>query len=282
MRKQAFSLIELSIVILIIGILIAGVTQSSRLVASMRLATARAQTQSAPVTSIRNLVSWYESTSENSFKSTVDESGAPSIDAWYDVATTTTTKNNAIQNTSGNQPKYATSSVNGLPVVRFDGTDDFLTLPNGTVPYANSPYTIFFVYRMNADGSYGLLGSGTYAVTNNTNAFRTNASAIFVNYWWSVDASSGTNMVPANKFHVVDVAYDLANRMIYVNGTLASTTASSANAATSLNNTIGVTNTTEYMNGDIAEIIIFDRALKTEERQSIEKYLGKKWGIKVS
>jgi hypothetical protein len=36
-----------------------------------------------------------------------------------------------------------------------------------------------------------------------------------------------------------------------------------------------------YYDGDIGEIIIFDRALKTEERQSIEKYLGQKWGIKI-
>ncbi len=35
--KKAFSLIELSIVILIIGILVAGVTQSSRLVLAMKL-----------------------------------------------------------------------------------------------------------------------------------------------------------------------------------------------------------------------------------------------------
>ncbi|MFM2200490.1 MAG: hypothetical protein RL769_545, partial [Pseudomonadota bacterium] len=40
-RHQAFSLIELSIVILIIGILVAGVTQSSRLVNQIRLSTAQ-------------------------------------------------------------------------------------------------------------------------------------------------------------------------------------------------------------------------------------------------
>jgi hypothetical protein len=37
-----------------------------------------------------------------------------------------------------------------------------------------------------------------------------------------------------------------------------------------------------YLAGDIAEIIIFDRALKLEERDAVAKYLGKKWGIKVS
>jgi hypothetical protein len=32
----------------------------------------------------------------------------------------------------------------------------------------------------------------------------------------------------------------------------------------------------------MGEIIIFNRALKTEERKAVEKYLGQKWGIKVS
>lgn len=45
--NKAFSLIELSIVILIIGILVAGVTSSSRLINQMRLTSARTLTQSS-------------------------------------------------------------------------------------------------------------------------------------------------------------------------------------------------------------------------------------------
>lgn len=37
-----------------------------------------------------------------------------------------------------------------------------------------------------------------------------------------------------------------------------------------------------YFNGDIAELIIFTRDLKTEERQAVEAYLGKKYSIKIS
>ncbi|MFM7682251.1 MAG: prepilin-type N-terminal cleavage/methylation domain-containing protein, partial [Bacteroidota bacterium] len=59
-KKLAFSLIELSIVILIIGILVAGVTQSSRLVAQMRLASAQSVTRSADISSIRDMVFWAE------------------------------------------------------------------------------------------------------------------------------------------------------------------------------------------------------------------------------
>jgi hypothetical protein len=37
----------------------------------------------------------------------------------------------------------------------------------------------------------------------------------------------------------------------------------------------------EFFRGDIGEIIIFNRYLKNDERLDIEKYLAKKWGIKI-
>ena len=54
---RAFSLIEISIVLLIIGILVAGVTQSSRLISQSKINSARAMTQSSPVSSIKILFS---------------------------------------------------------------------------------------------------------------------------------------------------------------------------------------------------------------------------------
>lgn len=46
-KNSAFSLIELSIVILIVGIIIAGVTQSSSLIRKMRLSSARQLTSTS-------------------------------------------------------------------------------------------------------------------------------------------------------------------------------------------------------------------------------------------
>ncbi len=43
----------------------------------------------------------------------------------------------------------------------------------------------------------------------------------------------------------------------------------------------GTSNSAENWLGLISEFIVFDRALKTEERQSIEKYLGQKYGIRT-
>ena len=60
--KKAFSLIELSVVVLIIGILIAGITSGSRLVRNSKLASAAQFTKSSDINSIADLVLWLEPT----------------------------------------------------------------------------------------------------------------------------------------------------------------------------------------------------------------------------
>jgi len=92
--KTAFSLIEISIVILIIGILVAGVTQSSRLIRAIRLQTARSITTSSPVASIKNLTMWYETTLEKSIDEAERQDGIE-VSKWYDVNPTSVTKNDA-------------------------------------------------------------------------------------------------------------------------------------------------------------------------------------------
>jgi len=53
--KKAFSLIELSIVILIIGLLVAGVVKGQQLYQKTQLATAKKATEESPVNVIPNL-----------------------------------------------------------------------------------------------------------------------------------------------------------------------------------------------------------------------------------
>ena len=66
-NKKAFSLIEISVVILIIGILIAGISNGIDLYRDMKLTTSRNLTQNSRVGRIENLISWYEATKESNF-----------------------------------------------------------------------------------------------------------------------------------------------------------------------------------------------------------------------
>ncbi len=100
--KKAFSLIELSVVVLIIGILIAGITQSSRLVRAMKLNTARSLTRSSDVASIRNLTAWFDATAEGVLSSSCNTNSVST-----DLSSTTRAFNT---NTSTGNPSVTTPS----------------------------------------------------------------------------------------------------------------------------------------------------------------------------
>jgi prepilin-type N-terminal cleavage/methylation domain-containing protein len=83
-KFKAFSLMELSIVILIVGLLIAGIFKSKNLLQDFRTQSAQKQTLSSPVNTIRDLVLWYETSSTNSFDKAETTDGA-TITNWYDL-----------------------------------------------------------------------------------------------------------------------------------------------------------------------------------------------------
>lgn len=297
MSKKAFSLIELSIVVLIIGILVAGITQGSKLIQKFRIKTAQNLTQSSPVSGIKNLVSWYETTSEASFDSTIDAVSNNKVSNWYDISLQVERRNNATQTTEANRPIYTENDINGLPTLKFtESQSQSLKLPDGTVPYNNSPYTIFIVAKADktctyTSGDCGLLTGGTLS-TNQANAFRYNLAnagqdkAGFHNPWWGADATTVSSTLLVTSPHIVVFYYNQKARRIIFNGSEQAMNAGATsfinNQATAVDNYIGRVASNEYLTGSIAEIIIFDRALMAEEIDSIESYLSKKWGIKNS
>jgi hypothetical protein len=47
----------------------------------------------------------------------------------------------------------------------------------------------------------------------------------------------------------------------------------------SLNASLGSTNVGSYLNGNIAEVLIYNRTLSTSEFTNVNKYLMAKWGL---
>jgi len=285
---SAFSLIELSIVILIIGILIAGVTQGSRLASQMRLRTASAQTQSSPISSIADLTLWLESTSKNSFDNQVTEDTI-GIPAWYDINPQKTEKYNATQTTTNKQAKYSANAINGLPAVKFDGTDDDFSLGNFS---ADSNVSMFFVIKPTTSHVEGLIDSSPGVEYTLRNYCESGCSNDGQFSWWNSGTAPAvtlglTALTPAIIYiqTTFDAEISPARTLTYYqNGTLISniidTTIGPVNWSSprigSINNTL------VFYDGFVGEIVIFSHALKTEERNSVTAYLGKKWGIKTN
>ena len=299
--RSAFSLIELSIVILIIGILIAGVTQSSRLVAKSRFSNARSLTQSSPVSSIKNLSLWIETTSDDSFLDAEVEADA-AVSAWYDINPQTSLKSSLTQATAADKPLYTTNSagnVSSLPTMKFSATD-FMTSTNfGNILDGSSVFIVMKTPSVITAGT-PIFDKRNPGGANSTTNIAVNLGSTTTG-WQYCD---GTNIchapasgaaITANTNYVVSITYTFASASsttkFYKNGTIinaAVTEASLAPAAATGSLMIGKADkaTATFLGTDgpdyIGELIIFDRALKDEERKSIESYLGKKWGILVS
>ena len=166
-KNKAFSLVELSVVILIIGILIAGVTQSGRLIRQIKLSTARSVTASSDVASIRDITAWFEASTEGVFtdiNSNTDVEDKVVIKTWRDVNPQKSKgdKPTLTNNAANAQPKYISSGINGIPSVYFDGgsstsgnnisdaTGDFLSstdIPTMPLISKDKTYSMFAVFR---------------------------------------------------------------------------------------------------------------------------------------
>ena len=289
--QQAFSLIELSIVILIIGILVAGVTQSSRLLRQMALSSARSLTISSPIPSIAGLVSWYEPTLDKSFDE-AEASDNSTVSKWYDINPTSSSKIDLIQTDATRRPTYTSNAVNGLPSLKFNGVNTYLQT-NGFSPEQNSSSFTFFAVTQNAIGSlsthkaifcnrygYGSFMSGWVIYSYNNQYFLFWGAGGPM--WIDILAQSIVNA----KTDILTITYDRVNVAIYKNGANPVTQAlgfvTNNIRPASVGSNSGCDGADNFFfNGYISEIILYNRNLKTDERQDVEKYLAKKWAIKI-
>jgi prepilin-type N-terminal cleavage/methylation domain-containing protein len=287
--KKAFSLIELSIVVLVIGILTAGVIQGSILVSNMRIQTAKSLTRSSPVNSIEDLSLWLEVASVDSFDLTVDASNpsSNSVNKWYDISPYMV-KNHATAPETNNKPTLTNNAVNGLPALLFDGTDDIL---NNADLFTGSDISMFAVATNNAitGGGYRRIISGYddcyyyFGLSNGSDQFTTFYGD---GRWVNLNATFSGSATMYNIPKIYSSVLNGSENAGYINGTSVGISTQSPGKKPYLTGysvgSFSSSATAQPWSGYIMEIILINRAITTEERKSIESYLGQKWGIKVS
>jgi len=187
------------------------------------------------------------------------------------------------QATAAKQPIYKNSNFNGLPSLSFDGVDDELVTTQQLQVVEIAPIvknTIFMVLRVYTSQVFfsyerydGLPRITLQMNGNNVRFDYPNASNV---------AIGSTNII--GKTVIITADSNKINQSVYINGSLDATRANTADINFVHSNTIAIggNNGNMFTKCDIAEVIIYDRSLKAEERKSIEQYLGKKWKIAVS
>ncbi len=312
-KNKAFSLVELSVVILIIGILIAGITQSGRLIRQIKLSTARSVTASSDVSSMRDVTAWFEATTEGVFtdiNNNTDVENNATVKTWRDVNPQKSTGDKpTLTNlgSSGTEPKYISSGINGIPSVYFDGGDFLGSIVAPTMPLISldKTYSMFSVFRTDL-GAATARSIITQIGDETTNTAQTFASIGFLangNPGFITGADGATSWVKNIAIsdqtdYIVGALVDFVSPAspngtsvkLYVNsidpvvsGTgFASKTAWASTEVLANKFSVGASvksTTSDFFKGMISEVIIFDRKLKDEEAQSVMKYLRKKYNI---
>ncbi len=288
-NKLGFSLIELSILIIIIGLLATSAIAGRAIINSARTSSARNLTTNSPVNNIKNVVLWVETVSKNSFDNGAITGTSPKIATWRDISLKAS-PNNATQITLANQPTYIENAINGLPVLRFDGNSSFLNYDGTALAVSN--YTIFVVEqrRSNKDNNYFTGADGTNA--NNTKlvlGYKTTSIITHAqfNNDYEIPSVVSSYSSPIPRIHSfrfsssVGKDYSL-NGVVKLNcidnGTI---TECRRGLLSHLGANIGASKySSYYFDGDIGEIIIFSKYLNDTDKADVEEYLRKKWGIK--
>ena len=211
------------------------------------------------------------------------------LNVWLDgsdpLATGTAPANGATVSTwadkSGNGNN--TTSVVGTPTysstngIVFNGSS-FFNLPNGSIPFNNSSYTLYFVLNFtNLTGSPGWFGAGA-AANNQALSIRHESSSIRI-YWYNNDFNTNLTTSAGVTF-IFSTQYQTGGqRTTFINGSAAGSDTPAGRSQPNTGNTIGRAIDSAYINGSIREVIVFNTNHTTLERQQMEGYLAGKWGL---
>jgi PKD repeat protein len=207
------------------------------------------------------------------------------VSSWADQSSNNL---NATQSTAANQPTFVSTNptLNGLSSLRFDGTNDLLN--GGLIPrFGSNSLSVFMI----ASGGN----------QNTTNAVMLSSGTGTTGWWFTRRASAGrigvlnnnntlqgtTTSLPVTGYNFRLFGYNKVfgtSAFLKVNGNseISSTTAAAINGFTNANYQIGAGSGANFLNGDIAEMMVFTKTLSTDEQAGIEKYLMDKYSKPVN
>jgi hypothetical protein len=224
----------------------------------------------------------------------VNVDGSNNVTSWQDQGIN---QNNAISTgNTATEPQLVSNALNGKPVVRFSGGQYLHIIDDPSLTPATG-YTIISVANTNTASaqsivskpytstsynspysSYGL-GINSSGSIQSTQTTLTQVSNILSS---PTPLSTGQPFLAATQYDGTTqqvVAQGQAGTAAFVSGGLDYGDTSEKDV------TIGAVSTTtpqNYFNGDLAEVIVYRRALSPQELQQVEQYLATKYGVSYS
>jgi hypothetical protein len=205
------------------------------------------------------------------------------VSFWADQSGQT---NNASQPISGNQPSWVAGALNGNPVVHFDGASSYLNIP--TFMVGTTQAEEFVVLKVTTN-----LPSATRALWRMGSAsgyigYPNTSGQIVEGFGNNQNYTVGVPSEPLTQYHVYEVAGQSGDWAAWINGVL---------QAEVLGNVYGYYDGSYspapgcmlghdpiwggYFDGNIAEVLVFNRPLTLDEKNITGKYLAYKYNLSL-
>jgi prepilin-type N-terminal cleavage/methylation domain-containing protein len=280
-NKFAFSLIELSIVILVIGILMVGVSQGYNLVRSSQISNARSITAKSPIQQIQGLLAWYETSLKESLNQSEVKDGNI-ISKWKDISSSSIL--NGGNQLSSSNVTYAQSAINKIPAIRFNGSSK-LSLDKFSQG-ASSQVTVFLVIKPNysPDGNFKTIFD-KYVDDGSPFSFSLSSTVAKMHCGTERSSSSLTTTLKNSGEYAIALYFNGISSKIFINDAINPSGLITSDIGT--NQLVGLTlgassssSATGFI-GLISEFAIFNRVIKATERKEIFNYFSKKYKIDI-
>ncbi len=191
--------------------------------------------------------------------------------------------NNATQATSASQATLVSSALNGYPSASFNGTSRNYSLANQLTDLT-SGFSIFAVIKPVGTATKTLFATSN-AGPSNLVSLETVNTQVRLNAYNATTASNvitPTSSITVGKFQLVDAVHTgAASASISVNGEskISGTVQNLVNTART-QNILGANNTvTTFWNGELAELLVYSRAVTETERKNIQAYLFNRYQL---
>ncbi|TAF75965.1 MAG: T9SS C-terminal target domain-containing protein [Bacteroidetes bacterium] len=177
-----------------------------------------------------------------------------------------------------NTPRLATNQINGMPVVSFAGSAYFST-NNSSSLVTPTRLTYFVVCRYSNTNAAGIFSTDA----NNYGLYKTAGGNTNTSFYFNastLNAIQYPNTVGTN--YIYSGRYDLSS----ITGSINTTVVSGLGFSSPINaggNTfyIGYSSFGGFLNGSIAELIIYNAALNTTQQNQVYEYLSAKYNVGI-
>jgi len=197
--------------------------------------------------------------------------------------------NHAVQATEASKPTFETGEINGLPILRFNGTSQFIgALDSATFRAQN--FSLFIVVKFTVSTTHHLIGDGNintdrdgivmWGLGGSTRTEIANASSAVTT---QISSTPSTN---DGSPHIISWLVDPSFIYTYVDGgsRQRNVRGSQTIAWNGYDFRIAKANgggTDRFWAGDIAEVLFYNSAISDNSKFMVERYLANKYNISV-